>query len=79
MSPTKIPFIFFSRIDHRNTNWRGCECQRCTPTPDVLYIAMGGDGLDSEGYPLGSPREWSDDELRELRRHERACDDHGNF
>lgn len=37
------------------------------------------DGLDSEGYPLDQPREWSEDELKELRRRERACDDYGSL
>ena len=37
------------------------------------------DGLDSEGYPLGSPRQWSEDELKELRRRECACDNYGNL
>lgn len=35
------------------------------------------DGLDSEGYPLGAPREWSEDELAELRRREFATDNYG--
>lgn len=36
------------------------------------------DDVDSEGYPLGQPREWSEDELAELRRRERACDNYGS-
>lgn len=35
------------------------------------------DGLDSDGYPLDQPREWSDDELTELRRREFATDNYG--
>lgn len=26
------PHIIFSRIDHRNSHYRNCECQQCTPT-----------------------------------------------
>jgi hypothetical protein len=28
----KRPAILFSRVDHRDRRWIGCECQRCTPT-----------------------------------------------
>ncbi len=26
------PLVLFSRIDHKNYRYPGCECQRCTPT-----------------------------------------------
>ena len=35
------------------------------------------DGFDSEGYPINQPRIWSADELKDLRRRERACDNYG--
>jgi len=34
--------------------------------------------VDSDGYPLSAPRQWSEDELAELRRRERACDNYGS-
>lgn len=71
------PYVFCSRIDHRNSQYNGCECQQCTPTHAALDIAMGGDGLDSDGYSLDAPREWSEDELTELRRREFATDNYG--
>jgi hypothetical protein len=40
-------------------------------------IVAGGDGMDSEGYSLDAPREWSEEELAELRRREFATDDYG--
>lgn len=30
-----MPHIFFSRVDHRDRRYPGCECQRCMPTPLV--------------------------------------------
>ena len=75
-----VPHVFFSRIDHRNSFYRHCECQACTPTPLALAdIIDGGDGLDSDGYPLDYPREWSAAELKELRRREYACDNYGSY
>jgi hypothetical protein len=43
-----------------------------------LVATMRRNGLDSDGYPIGQPREWTADELKELRRRERACDDYGS-
>lgn len=72
------PHVFFSRIDHRPDGYCGCECQQCTPTPLAMGdVLNGGDGLDSDGYLLDEPREWSDDELTELRRREYATDNYG--
>lgn len=74
-----IPHVFFSRIDHRHSGYRRCECQQCSPTPLAMadVIIHGSDGLDSEGYSLDEPREWSAEEIANLRRREFACDDYG--
>jgi hypothetical protein len=62
----------------------GLSIPLCLDDSKLLYDNRAApieddDGLDSEGYPLGSPREWSDEELKELRRRERACDDYGSL
>lgn len=44
------------------------ECRKLEP---------GNDGLDSDGYPLDQPREWSEDEIAELRRRQYINDDYG--
>lgn len=73
------PHVFFSRKDHRNSFYPGCECQACAPTPRAMadVIQFDGDGLDSDGYLLDEPREWSDEEIANLRRREFATDDYG--
>lgn len=74
-----VPRVLFSRIDHRRSFYPGCHCQACTPTPRLAadIVLHGGDGLDSDGYSLDEPREWSDEEIAELRRREFANDDYG--
>lgn len=74
-----IPHVFFSRIDHRGHFYPECHCQACTPTPRVMadIIQFDGDGLDSDGYSLDEPREWSDEEIANLRRREFATDNYG--
>lgn len=55
----------------------GCGKTEQDAIADLLDQIEEDDGLDSEGYPIGSPREWSEEELHELRRRERACDNYG--
>jgi hypothetical protein len=49
------------------------------PIEENRSIGDEFDDVDSEGYPIDQPREWSEDELKELRRRERACDNYGSM
>jgi hypothetical protein len=66
------PHVFFSRVDHRDSRYPGCECQRCTPTPAALAAHMGTiDSLIEHYLASSTPGEanrlWNDIERQSWR------------
>lgn len=43
-----------------------------------LLSTCAPEEVDSDGYPLSSPREWTEEELTELRRREYATSNYGS-
>lgn len=44
---------------------------------EAMHYIVGEVGFDSDGYPLDQPREWSEEELAEVRRREFSTDNYG--